>query len=331
MNKILITGAAGFIGFKISEQLATNNKQNKLVLVDNLDRGQMDDEFKKLINQDNVEFVNCDLTVEEDIMKIDEYYDQVYHLAAKVGVKHTHREPEEILRVNIISLMNIIDLITRNNCPRVLFTSTSEVYSCGHDYGIVDIPTDETAPLVISDPFNPRFSYAGSKIVGEQMIIHNGNQNNFDYNIDRYHNIYGPRMGYAHVVPEVIKRIEEEEEPFKIYGYDQTRAFCYIDDAARATIDIMETKEVNKEIFHIGNDSQEIKIEKLIKKLFQIADYDPEYELVAPPEGSVARRCPDIYKAKKLLDYTPQVSLEEGLKLTYQWYKEDLDKNGAWE
>lgn len=330
MDKVLITGAAGFIGFNIAQKLS-KDKNKKIILVDNFERGQMDLSFKKLLENDNVEFIKCDLTDNQEIKKIDRYFDQIYHLAAKVGVKHTHKEPEEVLRVNIISLMNIIDLIKKNKCSRVLFTSTSEVYSGGHDFGIVDLPTDEDVPLVISDPFNPRFSYAGSKIVGEQTVIHNGNKYGFDYNIVRYHNIYGPRMGYAHVIPEVIKRIKEKEDPFKIYGYDQTRAFCFIDDAVQGTIDIMENNDVNNEIFHIGNDKEEIEIKKLIQKLFKLTNYNPEIKLVEAPDGSVERRCPDITKIKNKVNYNPKTNLNEGIKITYEWYKKDLKENGAWE
>jgi UDP-glucose 4-epimerase len=330
MKSILITGGAGFIGCAIAHKLA-ENKHNKIAVADNLARGRMDDYFKSLIKKDNVKFINVDLTKLSQVKgKIWTTYDQIYHLAAILGVKHCMNNPEKVLEVNVKSTMNIIELAKRNRCGKILFTSSSETYASGFQLGIVKIPTDEKVPLSISDVFNARLSYASSKVVGEQMIIFNSKKN-FNFSIVRYHNIFGPRMGYSHVIPEIIKRIVSKENPFKVYGYDQTRAFCFIEDAVRGTISVMDSKKTNGEIVHLGNKAGEIRIVDLVKKIFKISGYNAELDPTIAFQGSVNRRCPETSKIERLTGFHPKVKLDDGLNITVRWYMNDMKNSGVWE
>ena len=128
-------------------------------------------------------------------------------------------------------------------------------------------------------------------------------------------------MGYEHVIPQFIKRLVKKENPFKIYGGEETRTFCYVDDGIKATQMVMEHPETNGKTIHIGREDEEIKIIDLAKNLFKIGGEFPEIIVLPAPEGSVMRRCPDISKLKSL-GFVPNISLQEGLKRTYDWYKD---------
>lgn len=137
--------------------------------------------------------------------------------------------------------------------------------------------------------------------------------------IVRYHNIYGPRMGYEHVIPEFLLKIYNKSNPFPIYG-NPSRAFCYIDDAVEATKLVMENKNSNGEILNIGNNLEEINILDLAKTMFEVLNYNAKIDLKSTPKGSVDRRCPDISKLKKLTNYKPKINLKEGIELTHRYY-----------
>ncbi|GCE22072.1 NAD-dependent epimerase/dehydratase family protein [Dictyobacter kobayashii] len=187
------------------------------------------------------------------------------------------------------------------------------------------MPTPESVPLAITDTGLPRYSYLSSKIVGEQLCLSYGKAHDFPVRIVRYHNVYGPRMGYDHVIPQFIQRVLEGHDPFSIYGAYQTRAFCYVDDAVNATIQVMRVSTMESVTVNIGNDQEELQIIDLAHKLFRVAGVSPELAIYAPPPGSPERRCPDISQLQKLTSYQAQVSLEQGLQRTYAWYR------NAWE
>ncbi len=232
--------------------------------------------------------------------------------------------PEKLLKINILSTINFLEWISNTNCKNIAFSSSSEVYAGTISRYHEQIPTPETVPLCIDDIFNPRFSYGGSKIIGELLMINYTKKFDMTCKIIRYHNIYGPRMGYEHVIPEFCTRILKQEDPFKIYGGNQTRAFCYVDDAVKASVMIMEKSGNQTEIFHVGNEDGEITIQTLADKLFSIVKFHPKVEKLPPPQGSVERRCPLTTKLKNL-GFTPIVKIEEGLEKTFSWYKSNFE------
>jgi nucleoside-diphosphate-sugar epimerase len=127
-------------------------------------------------------------------------------------------------------------------------------------------------------------------------------------------------MGFKHAIPHIIERIYKGENPVKIYGANQTRAFCFCDDAAEGTVRALESDVSDQQVYHIGNDD-EITIDALTRSLGAIMGYTGKYENAPTYPGSVSRRCPDITKAKTELAYLPKVSLEEGLRQTAAWYR----------
>lgn len=311
MEKVLITGGAGFIGFHLASHLS---KKASVTICDNLSRGKEDSDLNELLDESNVDFVKCDLTKTDELDKL-EKYDYVYHLAAVQGTKNFYEKPHVVLRTNLLSTINLLDWYTENKGRKILFSSSSEAYAGTITKFAGKIPTPEGIPLSIDDIFNPRWSYGGSKIAGELLFANYARAHGFDMSIIRYHNVYGPRMGEDHVVPQFIRRALAKEDPFKIYGGKETRAFCYIDDAIRATELVMKSSE---RMVHIGND-EEIMITDLAKKILEITGFRPTIDVQKAPEGSVSRRCPDITLLRKL-GFSPSTKLKDGLKKTIDWY-----------
>jgi len=323
----LVTGGAGFIGFALSKALA--EKGCSVTITDNLFRGKKDREFEELISRPNVTFINCDLTKPESFSKFGspDGYSHVYHLAAINGTRLFYDMPGEVLRVNILSAMNLLEWFKTAKNAKVLFSSSSETYAGTVALGKAEIPTPENIPLTIEDPYNPRWSYGGSKILGELLFINYARKRDFRFSIVRYHNIYGPRMGTEHVIPEFVLRAGRKENPFTINGGEQTRAFCFMDDAVDATIAVMESEKTDSETIHVGNSSEEIKISELAEKVFAISGCSPKLKILPAPQGSVIRRCPDTSKLRRLTGFMARVSLETGMKKTAKWYLE-MQKDG---
>ncbi len=316
MKKALVTGGAGFIGFHLAKSLANDRH---VTICDNLSRGEMDDELKTFLEGKNADFVQCDLTDARQVAKL-EKTDEVYHLAAVQGTKKFYEIPHKVIRTNLLSTINILDWVVQSKSGRILFSSSSEAYAGTINKFGGQIPTPEEIPLCVEDPYNPRWSYGASKIAGEALFAAYSKGFNINFVIIRYHNIYGPRMGFDHVVPEFIMRTLKKENPFQVYGGQETRAFCFVEDAVEATKLAMQGGE---KTIHIGTE-EEVKIIDLAKKIHGIMKYKAQIKVNPAPAGSVQRRCPDTSKLKKL-GFKPRTSLDAGLKKTIEWY----EKHGA--
>ncbi len=325
-KKILITGGAGFIGYFLAKHLL-QDPNNKILLTDNLQRGRMDEDLTKILeeNKDRISFTNLDLTDPQSFAGLDKDFDHAYHLAAINGTKNFYEMPHETLRINTLTLTNILDWITKlEKKPKLCFTSSNEAYAGAlESFGQLPIPTPEKVPLVISDTYNPRWTYAATKLIGELFVIHYAERYGFPAVIVRPHNFYGPRAGYDHVIPEFCQRIQAKTDPFPIYGADDTRTFCYITDAVRAMQLLMDSTATDKhpiETVHIG-DFEEIDMQSLAQRLFKVVGWAPSKVDIHPsPAGSVKRRLADISKLQALTGWKPEVSLDQGLKETYNWY-----------
>jgi UDP-glucuronate decarboxylase len=128
------------------------------------------------------------------------------------------------------------------------------------------------------------------------------------------------------VIPQLIERMLARRDPFEVYGVNQTRAFCYIDDAVRATRQFMEVAADGAVVANIGNDREEVEVGTVMQKLFALADYFPRVELRPAPPGSPDRRCPDINRLRQLTGFQPCIALDEGLQRTYTWYADQAGR-----
>lgn len=324
--QILITGGSGFIGFALAKHHAI--KGDNVVIFDSLYKSQkeIDSELQDLIDLPNVTFHEVDLTKEIQI-KIDYEIDYIYHLAAINGTKLFYEIPYEVCLTNLLITINFLKFLENVNFRKLVFSSTSEVYAGALDYNLMDIPTAENVPVVFSQPTNIRFSYASSKFVSEYLCMQFGKQFDKNVSIIRYHNIFGPRMGFNHAVPEIILRMLNGENPFQVHGADETRAFCYVDDAVEASFKVAASELTNQEIIHIGDQNGEINILKLTETIKDILSVDVT---LIPSKGlsaSVKRRCPNTEKLERLTDFKIKTGLIKGLQESVKWYRNYYEKN----
>ncbi len=329
MATILITGGAGFIGLAITTQLARNTA-NHITLVDNFSRGKEDADLQAVLSLPNVTFVQGDLTDAAFFQTLPMNFDYIYHLAAVIGVRNVLENPDKVLFVNAISTLYLYEYAKKlPNLKRILFSSTSEIYAGTMKHFGVPVPTPETVPLALDDIASPRTTYMLSKMYGESIGFNYAAKYGIPTTIVRYHNVYGPRMGFLHVVPEMFIKIRDAAAngmALDVFSPTHTRAFCYIEDAVNATILCCESERTNGEIVNIGNASEEVSIKEVVLKIAGILGATITTNDQPDTPGSPARRCPDMSKLKELTGFAPSVSLESGIRRTFEWYKDKLDK-----
>lgn len=325
MQKILITGGAGFIGHHLARRLASQG--HDVTIADNFFRSKNDRDLAAILAMPNVSLITADLTDSKSWKKIGSGYDYVYHLVGINGTRLFYEIPHEVLRIGVMTTINALEWFrTENNMPsaKILYTSSNEAYAGALEaFGKLPLPTPESVPLVISDTYNPRWSYGGQKLIGELFFIHYAKAYNFRMSIVRPHNFYGPREGYDHVIPDIITRVMNRVDPFPIYGTENTRDFCYIDDAVEAIQKVMESKKTDGGTYHIGA-KEEVKIKDLVENIFDIMEWRPKKILVKnPPKGSVKRRLADVSKIKKDTGWKAKTPLKKGLVKIVKWYVEN--------
>ncbi len=318
MARVLIVGGAGFIGYHLASRLAADG--HTITLADDLSRGRRDAAVEALCASGQVTLLQADLTSPRALARLPREWDQVYMLAAVVGVRNVETDPERVIRVNTLSVLNLLEWLPARD-EVLFFASTSETYAGSVEAGIVPVPTPEDVPLSVPDVRAPRFAYAASKILGEAAVVHGARSRGYRYVIGRFHNVYGPRMGADHVIPELSLRALGREDPFRLYGARQRRAFCHVSDAVEAMTRVVATEAAWGQIVNIGNDAEETAIEDLLAMILRLAAFAPAVQQLPAPPGSPARRCPDISRLRALTGYSPKVSLGAGVEETFEWYR----------
>ena len=320
MSRILVTGGSGFIGSGLVKALVKAG-HNVRVLDDN-SRGSP----RRLAEvENNIEFITGDIRNAAIVEKAAQDMDEVNHLAFVNGTEFFYSQPDLVLDVGVRGMVNIIDACRKQGVGTLVLASSSEVYQTPPK-----IPTDESAPLTIPDPLNPRYSYGGGKLISELMAINFGRKYFDRVLIFRPHNVYGPDMGWEHVIPQFALRLDAATKkqksgklPFEIQGTGkETRSFCFIDDLV-AGVMLMREKGEHLGIYHVGS-TEEVKIAELARRIAVIAGREIELIPGKPAPGGTTRRCPDISKLARL-GYKPRVPLSEGLKPTLAWYRHNAE------
>lgn len=315
-KKYLITGGSGFLGAALTRKLIAQGCQVRVL--DNLSRGQ---KHRLTDLEGRFEFVRGDVRDAKVVQKALKGVDSVCHLAFVNGTEFFYTKPELVLDVGVRGMMNVLDGCIKEKVGELVLVSSSEVYQTPPQ-----IPTPETVPLTIPDPLNPRYSYAAGKMISEILAINYGRKHFKRVLIVRPHNVYGPDMGWEHVIPQFAVRLKKlmldkkGTIDFPIQGKgNQTRSFVYVDDFTEGLLRVIQ-KGRHLEIYHIGT-REEVTIKSLAKL---VADcFGAKIKLVSGPEakGGTLRRCPDIQKISRL-GYKPKVSLKEGLVVTCEWYNQ---------
>jgi nucleoside-diphosphate-sugar epimerase len=312
----LVTGGSGFIGAALVRRLVAAG--DRVRVLDNLSRGnqrRLGDVVK------DIEFIEADIRDAEAVSQAARGIDCVCHAAFVNGTQFFYSMPQLVLDVGIRGMLNVLDACVAHDVPELFVASSSEVYQTPPH-----VPTDESVPLSIPDPMNPRYSYAAGKITSEMLAINYARRHFRRMVIFRPHNVYGPDMGWEHVIPQFTARLDAQcretqgTVQFNILGTGQeTRAFVHIDDFTDGLI-VLLNRGRHREIYNIGT-SEEVSIADLARRI--ATQFDREIEIVPgpPAKGSAQRRCPDIAKLASL-GYSAKVNLARGLPTTVQWYVE---------
>ena len=319
-KKYLVTGGTGFIGAAIIKKLLLN-KNNEIISFDSNIRGNL-----KKLGKDikKIKVITSDIRDSNSLIKASRGVDSLIHLAFLNGTEYFYKKPDLVLDVGTRGIVNVIDACKKNGIKELILASSSEVYQKANI-----IPTPENVPFKIPDVFNPRYSYAAGKILSEVIAINNAKLFK-RLIIFRPHNVYGPNMGFEHVIPQFIVRMKKNtfqkktgKIKFLIKGTGkETRAFNFIDDFTDGLIKIINRgKHLN--IYNIGS-QEEVTITKVAKLIANYFQREIFIVRETGHAGSTLRRCPDISKLKSL-GYKPKVQLSEGIKIVAEWYSKNFN------
>lgn len=324
-KRILITGGAGFIGSHLCERFI--NDGHEVICLDNYFTGNKEN-VSHLMNHHRFELIRHDIT-EPILMEAD----WIFNLACPASPIHYQYNPVKTIKVNVLGALNMLGLAKRVKA-RILQASTSEIY------GDPDVHPQKEEYWGNVNPVGKRSCYDEGKRVAETLFFDYMRQNKVDIKVVRIFNTYGPRMRSddGRVVSNFIVQALKNE-PITMYGDgSQTRSFCYIDDMIEGLIRMMdyETGEYIREPdytkqylsgypgpINLGN-PHEVSIYSIAKLVTELAGSKSEIVFRPLPEDDPKRRCPDITKAKGILEWQPYVQLEEGLRKTVEYFRKKI-------
>lgn len=324
LNKktILVTGGAGFIGSYLVEEFIARG--NVVYVLDDLSTGRIEN-IKHLLKNKNFKFKKGSVLNKKALEPLIKKSDEVYHLAAAVGVKLIMERPLQSLITNIDGTKNVLELADKKKIP-TLITSSSEAYGKNEH-----TPFCEDHDRIYGSTYNVRWGYALSKTLDEFLALSFWKEKKLPTVIVRLFNTTGPRQteSYGMVVPNFIKQALNGK-PITVHGNgEQIRCFSYVDDIGRALIDLMGNKKSYGEIFNLGNPEQ-ITIFALAEKIKKMTGsnskitFTPYKKIYGDGFEDMKIRVPDISKAKKFINYSPKYSLEETLIKMIDYYKNNV-------
>ncbi len=324
--KYLITGGAGFIGSHLADRLISNG--HDVTVIDNLSTGKLSN-----INhlRDNPKFRIKVASVMDyhSLEQLVEDCDQIYHLAAAVGVKLIMENPVETIITNVQGTENILKLASYHD-KKVLVASTSEVYGklMEGNNGVSKLREDGDWKL--GPTSKRRWAYACSKAMDEFLSMAYFDEKKLSVVVARFFNTVGPRQTgtYGMVIPNFVQKALLNE-PIQVHGDgEQTRCFTYVKDAVDAIVALMETPEAEGEVFNVGGE-EEISMNELAKKVKELAGSDSEITNI-PYEDvygkgfeDMRRRTPDLTKIKERIDYKPTYTTEDILNNVIKYFKKE--------
>lgn len=315
-TKVLVTGGAGFIGSHVVEKLV--KKGAKVTVLDSMRPGK-EANLSQVLNQINI--IKGNIQNMEIAQKACHNQDVVMNIAAKVGgIEYNRTHQGTMLFHNVMIPALMIEAAKLESVKRFLMVSTACVYPRD-----AQIPTPESEGFR-DEPEPTNGGYGWGKRVGELLARYYAEEFGMQVGIVRPYNCYGPRdhfdPKYSHVIPALIKRVFDGEDPVLVWGSgQQTRAFLYVEDMADGMIKAIEKYPVPDPI-NLGTD-EEVTIAELIQKIIKISGLKNKIQFdTSKPDGS-PRRNSDNQKAVQKIDFKAQVPLDEGLRKTIEWYRHE--------
>lgn len=309
-ERVLVTGGAGFLGANLVARLLAEG--HEVLCLDNGLTGDWSrlDAVPKPQNLQRLDRDVCD--------NLDEAVSRIYHLACPASPRYYLQHPLETGRIAVAGTLNMLELARRNGA-RILFTSSSEVYGDPLQHP----QTEDYAGNVNCD--NERSCYVEGKRYGESLCADYQRVHGADVRVARIFNTYGPGMGVKDgriVSSFVVNALRGEAIPVHGNGL-QTRSFCYIDDMISGLVALMNHRQPLVSAVNLGNPEEQTVLQcaTLVKRFC-----DSDSAVIHQPDrqGDPRRRCPDIRRARTLLDWSPRTNFREGLQKTCAWYRERL-------
>ncbi|MDO7895437.1 NAD-dependent 4,6-dehydratase LegB [Pseudomonas citrulli] len=309
MNRVLVTGADGFIGSHLVELLVREGYQVKALSQYNSFNywGWLED-----INCLNkVEVVSGDVRDPHFCKHITKDVDIVFHLAALIAIPYSYVAPDSYVDTNVKGTLNICQAALENNVKRVIHTSTSEVYGTAQY-----VPIDEKHPLQAQSP------YSASKIGADAMAMSFFNAFDLPLTIARPFNTYGPRQSARAVIPTIITQIASGQKQIKLGDVSPTRDFNYVADTCQGFLQLARCQEAIGETVNIGS-NYEISVRDTLELIKKLMNSDVEFltddQRMRPGKSEVFRLWCDNSKINKLTGFVPSHSISEGLQRTIDW------------
>lgn len=324
--KYLITGGAGFIGSHLADYLLDNG--HEVIAIDNLSTGKLAN-INHLRDNPNFTVKISSVMDYHTLEKLVEQCDQIFHLAAAVGVKLIMENPVETITTNVQGSENVLKLASYHD-KKVLMASTSEVYGkLMENNGDIN-KLKEDGDWQLGPTSKRRWAYACSKAIDEFLSLAYYDEKKLQVVTVRFFNTVGPRQTgmYGMVIPNFVQKALRND-PIQVYGDgEQTRCFTHVNDAVKAITTLMETPEAEGEVFNVGGE-EEISMNDLAAKAKELAGSDSEivnipYEEVYG-EGfeDMRRRTPDLTKIKEAIGYDPGHTTEDILNNVIDYFKRE--------
>jgi len=308
-GNVLITGADGFIGSRLTEILVSRNYQVKALSQYNSfnNWGWLEDVDCK----DKIEILTGDIRDPHYCKFITKGVDIVFHLAALIAIPYSYIAPDSYVDTNIKGTLNICQAAKENGNIRVIHTSTSEVYG-----------TAQYVPIDENHPVQPQSPYSATKIAADAMAMSFYNAFNLPVTIARPFNTYGPRQSARAVIPTIITQIASGMKEIKLGDISPTRDFNYVEDTCRGFLAIMDNDQTIGETINIGSNF-EISVGDTLNLIKELMDSDVKFVIdeqrIRPEKSEVFRLWCDNTKIEKLTGFNPKVGIKEGLQKTIDW------------
>lgn len=312
--RILVTGAGGFIGSHLAEELVRRGRTVRAFIHYNSRNnwGWLEEsEFKQ-----DIEIYTGDIRDYDSVKASLKGIEAVFHLAALIGIPYSYISPVAYIKTNIEGTYNICQAAREEGVARVVHTSTSEVYGTARY-----VPIDENHPLQAQSP------YAATKIGADQLALSFYRSFALPITVIRPFNTYGPRQSARAVIPTIITQSLSGQEEIKLGNLAPTRDFNFINDTVNGFITAGLSPHTVGEVVNIGS-GREISIGDLVNLAGELTGVkvrvQADAERYRPEAGEVERLCCDYNKANRLTEWRPAYSLSEGLAITIEWFKNRL-------
>jgi nucleoside-diphosphate-sugar epimerase len=314
--RYLVTGGAGFIGSNTVDELV--RRGHSVVVLDDLSSGK-EDNLAELRNK--ITFIKGSITDIEVVRKAMYEAEYVLHLAARTSVPRSVKDPIETNKINIDGTLNVLVAAKELKVKRVVFAASSSAYG--------ETPTLPKVETMLPQPISP---YGVTKFVGELYGQTFGRCYGLENVSLRYFNIFGPRQDpsspYSGVLAKFCTSFLEETQPVVYGDGEQTRDFTYVENAAQANILACEAPNVSGKVFNVGVGGR-VSLNAVLRELEKITGKTLEAKYEPPRDGDIRDSQADISQAREFLGYDPQVTFEDGLARTFQWYRDTQAKAAA--